>query len=197
MATKRLSKEPRERIQTISDNHVVNFSFKEFPWPLRNRQFVGEQTWIKRADGSYVYSFRPTTNSAKLTNVGKNSQLRMVRAESRGFLVVDNNKTGDSCKVIYLLQIDMKGNIPTKVMEATIPRSLGFLSQTREKFNRDEEIDKVERERLVEIMRSGYEAEQYEISETGMIDSVVSKMATVPKDAFQPLESLDFRTKMR
>ena len=101
-----------------------------------------------------------------------------------------------SSKLIWIQQIDAKGNIPPKIMQTQIPRSLRPVFQIREKFNRDDEFDKLQRERLMEIMRSGYQDEVYNNDETTIINSVQSRMTAVPKDSFRPIDSPDFRTRM-
>ena len=90
----------------------------------------------------------------------------------------------------------MKGNIPAQIMNKSIARSLRPVFQVREKFNRDDEVDKMEREKLMDIMRSGYQEEVYDNNETTMIDSTRSRVTAVPNDAFRPLDSPDFRTKI-
>jgi len=81
-------------------------------------------------------------------------------------------------------------------MESQIPRSLRPVFQVHDKFNWDNEVDKMEREKLMETIRSGCQEEVHDSDETSLIDSIRSRMTAVPNDSFRPLDSPDFRTKM-
>jgi len=198
-ATKNLQKNPREIVKSIANNHLIISTMKDLPWPLRTRQFIWECSWIKQDDGSYIYAWRPLTtdeyNDNKLIDIGKNKQRRLVRGESKGFAVI-RNLDERSSKLTWIQQGDQKGNIPKKIMEAQIPRTLRVTFQVREKFNRDNEVDKIEREKLMEIMRSSYQDEVYNNDETTIIESTRTRMTAVPNDSFRPLDSPDFQTKM-
>ena len=198
-ATKNLQKNPREIVKSIANNHLIISTVKDLPWPLRTRQFIWECSWIKQDDGSYIYAWRPPTtdeyNNNKLIDIGKNKQRRLVRGESRGIVVI-RNLDDRSSKLTWIQQLDVKGNIPIQIMNSQVPRSLRPIFQVREKFNRDDEVDKIEREKLMEIMRSSYQEEVYNNDETTIIESTRTRMIAVPNDSFRPLDSLDFQTKM-
>ena len=112
---------------------------------------------MKQSDGSFIYALRPFTigeyDDNSLIDIGKNKQGRLIRAETRGIVVIRNGLDDDSnsCEVIYVSRTDFKGNIPAKIMNKTVTRTLHPMFLAREKFNRDDEIDKVEREELMEI----------------------------------------------
>ena len=198
-ATNNLQKNPREIIKTIANNHSVISTIKDLPRPLRTRQFIYENAWVKQPDGSYVLASRPPATDEfednRLIDIGKNKQRRMVRGESRGFVVIRNLDEQKS-KLTWILQVDVKGNISSPIMNKSIARSLRPVFQVREKFTRNDEVDKMERQTLMDIMRSSYQEEVYDVDETTLIDSIRSRMAAVPNDAFRPLDSPDFRTKM-
>ena len=155
---------------------------------------------MKQPNGSYIYSWRPPTtdefNDNRLIKIGKNKQRQLVRGETRGIGSI-HKLSERSCKLAWTLQIDVKGIIPPQLMNKSIHRALRPVFQTREKFDRDDEVDKMEREKLMDIMRSGYKEEVYDNNETMRIESVKSRMSTVPNKSFRPLDSPGFRTKMR
>ena len=103
-ATKNLEKNPRELVKTIAPNHLVLSTIKHLPWPLNNLQFLYENTWLKKADGSYVYSWRPPATTEfddnRLIDIGKNKQSQLTRAESRGFAIISKYLDSDSCKIV-------------------------------------------------------------------------------------------------
>ena len=125
-------------------------------------------------------------------NLGRNTSRQLVKAETRAFAVI--NPTGkhgyDSCDVTWVQQLDSKGSIPPKIVEKLIPRSLQFVSQVREKFSRDDEIDRIEREKLVAIMRNADNkegGEVYDKSETKLIEEVQQQMGKASDDIFKLL----------
>ena len=154
---------------------------------------------MKRSDDSYIYTWRtPTTDefdNNRLVDIGKNKQRRLVRGASKGIVAI-KNLDEHSSKLTWIQQGDQKGNVPRKIMETQIHRTLHLVFQVREKFNRDDEVDTMERLELMEIMRSVYQDEVYDSDKTSLIDSIRSRMTAVPNDSFRPLPSPDFRTKM-
>jgi len=89
----------------------------------------------------------------------------------------------------------MNGNIPAKLMDKQIPRSLGSLFQLRETFNRDDEIDQEERNELMGVMKK-HENEVYSEEENEMVGRITKKMESVKDDLFTPLNSPEIRTKV-
>ena len=192
----KLSKNPREVIKTIAPNHIVMSSIKELPWPLKNRQFISENTWMKAPDEGFVFAFRPPMSDIysdrSLVNVGENTRSQLVRAKSSAFAIIKRigEHSNDMCQVIYVQRADFMGNIPPIIMEKQIPRALQAAFQVREKFSRDDEIDIVERDKLLAIMRNGDNVtggEVYDESETRLINKVQKQMEKASNDAFRPL----------
>ena len=196
-SAKNFEKNPRELIKAISDNHAVFNTMKSMPWPLHTRQFVFESTWTKREDGGFVYAWRPpkadTHYDSSQPSMGK-SKRKIVRGASRGFTVI-MPEGSSNCTIVHVQQADAGGHLPAKIMDLQIPKMLKPVIQVHNKFNRDDEIDKIEREGLVEIMRNS-DQERYSSSERQLIDTVRKKMEKVSEDLFKPLTSPDFRTEM-
>ena len=197
-AVKKLHKNPREIIINFSPNHNMISSIKALPWPLSDRQFVSENTWTKQDDDTYVYAFRPPTTDKfddnRLVDVGNHKANKLVRGESKGFCTL-TNVGNQKCELTWVSHINMNGNIPAKLMDKQIPRSLGSLFQLRETFNRDDEIDQEERNELMGVMKND-ENEVYSEEENEMVKRITKKMENVKDDLFTPLNSPDFRTKV-
>ena len=199
-AVKNLQKNPREFIKHNSINHQVGSSIKALPWPMRARQFVSENTWTKQDDDMYVFAFRPPTTDKfddnRLVDVGKHKANKLIRAESKGFCTL-TNVGNQKCEFTWVQHININGNIPAKVMDRQIPRSLNVIFQVRETFNRDDEIDQEERNELMGVMKNS-EDEVYSEEENEMVGRITKKMESVKEDLFlfTPLNSPDFRTKM-
>ena len=133
------------------------------PRPIRTRQFFNENVWMKQSDGSYIFAWRPPTTD--IVDIGAidivhNNERQMVTAKTRGYLIIAS--LGDrSSQITWMQQTSLKGKIPNKIMEAAMPRSLRPIFLVRERFNRDEEVDRIEREKLMEIMTKRSEEEEY------------------------------------
>ena len=170
--TKNFQLNPREVVKTIANNHNIFSTFKNFPWPLRNRQFLVENVWMSLPDGSYIFAWKPPRTTEfddnNLIDVGKNTQRRVIRGENRGYCKFVK-LSDDSCKIALIQRFDVKGRVPEWVINQQIPRSLQNVYHTREKFNRDDEIDGRERLPLMEVMRNGYEDEVYSDDEMALI----------------------------
>ena len=194
-AVKKLRKNPREVVKTIAPNHIVMSSIKDLPWLLKNRQFIYESTWTRNSDGSFIFAYRPpffNYLSDGVVNLGGNTSRQLVKADSRGFVIIKptGQHGNDSCDVTWIQKIDGKGQIPTKVFEQQIPRGLQPIFQVREKFSRDDEIDRIGREKLIAIMRNADNkegGEVYDKSETELIENVQQQMGKASDDIFRPL----------
>ena len=192
---KKLRKNPREVIETIAPNHIVMSSIKELPWPIKNRLFIYESTWTGNSDGSFIFAFRPPmleNLSDGVVNLGGNTSRQLVKADSRGFVIIKpiGEHSNDTCKVIYVQRVDFMGNIPPNITEKQIPRALKVAFQVREKFSRDDEIDRTEREKLMAIMRNADNkegGEVYDESETELIEEVQQKMGKASDAIFRSL----------
>ena len=197
-AVKKLHKNPREIIINFSPNHNMISSIKALPWPLSDRQFVSENTWTKQDDDTYFFAWRSPTTSRfddnRLVDVGKHKANKLVRAESKGFCTL-TNVGNQKCELTWVSHFDAKGNLPAKVMENIIPRSLGLVTQLRERFNRDNEIDQEERNELMGVMKNS-EDEVYSEEENEMVKRIIEKIENIKEDLFKPLNSPDFRTKV-
>ena len=197
-AVKKLHKNPREIIINFSPNHNMISSIKALPWPLSDRQFVSENTWTKQDDDTYVYAFRPPSthefDDNRLDDVGKHKANKLVRAESKGFCAL-TNVGNQKCELTWISYLNANGNIPAKVMDLQIPRSLGLVFQVHERFNRDDEIDQEERNELMGVMKN-HENEIYSEEENEMVGRITIKMESAKDDLFIPLNSPDSRTKV-
>ena len=194
---KMLRKNPREVIKTIAPNHKVFSTIKNLPFPLKSRHFIYECVWERTPNGNFVFAFRRPHKKEDFSDIdfidiGKNASRQLVKADSRGFVIIKpTGKHGnDSCEVTWVQQADAMGNIPRKIMERQIPRGLKLFTQVREKFCRDDEIDRIDREKLMAMMRNAADkegGEVYDKSETELIKKVQQQIGKASDDIFWPL----------
>ena len=198
-AVNKLHKNPREVIKHIAINHSVFSTIKALPWPLRARQLIYENTWTKQDDDTYIYAWRPPTNSRfddnRLVDIGNHKANKLVQGESRGFVIL-KNVGNQKCDLTYVQHAAAKGNLPAKVIDSQIPKGLRSVFQLRETFNRDDEIDQEERNELMGVMKNDNENEVYSEEENEMVARITKKMENVKDGLFIPLNSPDFRTKV-
>jgi len=196
---KKLRKNPREVIKHKAPNHNVLSTIKALPWPLRARQFIYENTWTKQDDDAYVFAWRPQTTDKyddnRLVDIGNNKANKLIQAKSKGFCTL-TNVGNQKCEMMFITHTDARGTIPAKVMDRQVPRALGFVFQVHERFNRDDEIDQEERNELMGVMKNN-KNEVYKEEENEMVKRITKKMESVKHDLFTPLNSPDFRTKVR
>ncbi len=195
-AVNKLHKNPREVIKHIAPNHNVLSTIKALPWPLTARQFIYENTWTKQDDDTYVCAFRVTTSrfdDNRLVDIGDHKAKALVQGDWQGFVKL-KNVGNQKCELTWVSDFGAKGNIPAKVMDKLIPKTLSSVSQLREKFNRDDEIDQEERNELMKVMKNDNENEVYSEEENEMVKRITKKMESVKHNLFTPLNSPDFRT---
>ena len=80
---------------------------------------------MKQDDGSYIYAWR------------------LPKRESKGFAII-RNLDERSCNLTWTHYCDQKGLVLRKVMKTQIPRVMRPIFQAHERFNRDDEVDKIE-----------------------------------------------------
>jgi len=103
--------------------------------------------------------------------------------------------SGESqCKVAYINYMDFGGGVPTWVVEIKIPLALSAVSDMRDEFQRDDEINKMERDELARVMQE--EEQVYSEDEDSLIQRVQDKIGALNKEDFEELEYTDHLVKM-
>ena len=182
-----------------SNNHRVFSSIKQMPYPLWPRLFVYESAWTKLSDNEFVYVWRPVGADNKYKHDDLGVGASTVRAESRGYVTI--KKLGDhSCLVTYVQFVDLKVPFGAKYTKSLHHSSLSDIFSLRKTFNRDDEIDKIDRNKLVSAMihsSRGQHDEIYTDAENSVFTRVETKLGRIIKESsFKSLASPDFRTKM-
>ena len=163
-------------------------TIKKTPFPLKNREFVGRQVCAADTNGDLLVAAVPVDN---VIDYGMTT--RTVRGVARALMRV--TPSGESqCKVTYIQYIDAGGVVPTWVVESTIPMSLSTVGNLRDQFQRDDEIDKMERDELARVMKE--EQQVYSEDEDARIQRVQSKLRAHDDVGFEELESPDHLVKM-
>jgi len=135
----------------MREPHDITFAtVKAMPFPLRRREFVFRCVAATDDNGDYIHATSP--DSTVTPDYGfsrKNIVPGVVRMFVR-FVGVPGEE--GSCKVALYQYLDAGGHVPAYVVNTTIPSALGALTELRELFQRDEEVDLREREGRAERM---------------------------------------------
>jgi len=169
-------------------NDAVVATIKKMPFPLNNREFVNRQLCCSDVNGDLLFAYAPVDD---VIDYGMNA--RAVRGLIRAIMRL--TPTGESqCKVTYHIYINANGRIPTFVVNAKIPITLGAVGGLREEFQRDDEIDKLERDELARTIKE--EPRTYTADEDTHVNKVDVKLGMIEWEFFKELESPDFLVKM-
>ena len=121
--------------------------------------------------------------TSTLTNVWRRRKL--VRGRSFGIYLFTPHKINPTtqCQCTFVQQFDPAGTLSNsqffqKAMASVTAKQLHLITRIRHHFNRDEEIDKIERLKLSAIMASDEQnsAEVYTDKESAMVNEVSKKM---------------------
>jgi hypothetical protein len=145
--------DPARFILDIDSAQTHDFSFvavKRAPQPFYNREFVGRQLCYEEEEtGELVIAFEPLPRDFKVDYGGS---VGAVRAEVRG--TVRFKAEGDAqTRLTLTLTSDVGGHVPLWLIKSKIDAALGGAADMREFFQRDEEIDAMERSSVAEVVR--------------------------------------------
>jgi len=180
---------PALLVQRRTDsNDLVWATIKKMPFPLHNREFVGRQVCAADTNGDFLVTAVPTDEVIDYgvkTNTVRGVGRSITRLAPEGY---------EQCKVTYHMYLDANGRIPTFVMNSKIPLALGAVDDLRDAFQRDDEIDKLERDQLARVIKD--EPQTYTAEEGGLINKVNVKLGMLEWEHFEELESPDHLVRM-
>ena len=176
----------RQRANSAHDQ--VFATVKKMPFPLNNREFVARQLCTGDANGDLLVTIVPLDEV-----IDYGLKHRTVRGVSRALMRF--TPFGESqCQVTYIQYLDANGRIPTFVVESKIPEALGAVGELRDEFQRDDEIDKLERDQLAKVIKE--EPQTYTAEEDILINKVHAKLGMLEWGHFEELESPDHLVNM-
>ena len=111
---------------------------KEFPFPLRKREFVFKYIWRVKKDRVYI-GIWPTVD---VVDYGR-SIGRTIRGTAKGLFVARNigsSRGVNQCKVTYYQYADAGVFIPSSVINMKIPQQLMQVKIVIDHFSRDDEV---------------------------------------------------------
>jgi hypothetical protein len=169
---------------------------KKLPFPFHKREFVMRYVWRQgHQDSTMSVAFVPAEEKVDYGgNLGK-----LVRASTSGILTAKNIEDQDGvlqCKLTLTQFMDTGGYIPVKVVNSSIPRVLGALSEISNSFKRDEDVDKAALASLTNIIKN--EHQDYTKEEKEAINKGKKFYENCKEGRnFDDLKSPDERVKMK
>jgi len=163
-------------------------TIKKMPFPLNNREFVIRQVCSTETAGDLLIT---TVSVNELADYGMSK--RTVSGALRA-VVRFTPECESQCKIAYCLYLDAGGRIPTRVLNSMLPATLGAVGDLRDEFQRDDEIDTMERDELARIIKD--EPQTYAAEEGVLTNKVYFKVGAFEWERFEELESPDHWVKM-
>jgi hypothetical protein len=186
------NRDPARVILARLSKHDTTFAaVKKAPFPLHNREFVARQLCFKDNAGRLVVVFEPPREEI-VVDYGR--RMNLVRGRSTGFLRFTPIASGAQCKLELYQQVDAGGRVPVFVVNSKAGQALSPVAEMREQFQRDDEVDELERDRLAATIRD--EPQVYEAAEEQFIMRVQGKLGGLKEEGFKELDSPDHNVKM-
>ena len=169
-------------------NDAVVAVIKKMPSPLHNREFVNRLVCCLDVNSELLFTSVPAEEA-----IDYGMKTNTVRGVSRALMRLTPSGVSH-CKVTYHMHLDAGGRIPTFVVNSKIPLALGAVGNLREEFQRDDEIDKLERDQLARVIKD--EPQTYTAEEEVLINKVSVSLGMLEWELFEELESPDHLVKM-
>jgi hypothetical protein len=137
-------------LSRLSEHDFTFAAVKKAPFPLHNREFVARQLCFKDVLGRLVVAFEPPQEEI-VVDYGR--RMHPVRGRATGYLRFTPIEGNTKCKLELYQQVDAGGRVPVFVVNNKAGQALSFVADMRERFQRDDEVDAVERGRLAAVIR--------------------------------------------
>jgi hypothetical protein len=153
----RISRENKAGARLIMKEHTKHdFEWayvNNLPFPLTNREFLTRFLCFKaKTTSDLVIIFAPLPQS---TRVDYGANLKVVRGETTGVFRVKPINDNTQCQVTLLQHAHFGGIVPMRVLVAKVPQAMSGVGEMRELFQRDDAIDKVERDEFAGVIERG------------------------------------------
>ena len=167
---------------------IVVATIKAFPFKwLPNREFFCRLVAAEE-NGTLLLATESVSDVIDYGTKNKN-----IRGITRGLICITPvNET--QCKVILCQYADAAGFMPTRLVNSALSSTIDAVDELRQEFQRDDEIDKLERDELARSIQD--EQQTYTAEEDVVINKVNVKLGLLDFKDFEELESLDHLVKM-
>jgi hypothetical protein len=176
-------------IKETTPHDFVAATVKKMPFPLHSREFVGRQLRVvdDQSGVFFVYSV-PATDK-----IDYGANLKTKRGEGY-FLAKFEPLDANQCRVAIIANAETRGlsnSVIALRFGSTLQRNI---DACRARFQRDDEVDKEERDRKVQIMRD--DAQVYTPEENEVLQEVQSDFGGIVDEEFKHVDSPDDQVHM-
>jgi len=182
---------PARLLVTTNGVHDICWAtIKKMPFPLLNRELVGRTMCVTDTNGDVLITYSPVDDI-----VDYGMKMKTVRAVSRCFVrFTPSTSSVEQCEVAFHQYLDAGGRLPEWLVNLKMSLGLAAVDDTRALFQRDDEIDKVERDELARVLKD--EPQMLTADENVLVNKVHVKLGVLEWDRFEEVESLDHLVRM-
>ena len=160
---------------------LVFATLKTMPFPLHTRDFVGRNLCATDTNGDCLLVAVPIDEA-----IDYGMSIKTVRGVARVFLRFAS--TGESqCDATFVQYLDAGGVVPTWVIRSKMPLALSGVGDLRDRFQRDDEIDKLAQDELASCIR--HSPQIHTAEEEVILNKVSVKLGMLELESFEELES--------
>jgi hypothetical protein len=165
---------------------------QKFPFPLQDREFVMRQVSCT-LDGTFLYAIASVDDDV-VVDYGMSGS--PVRATSKGLIKFTPTETDpNQCSLELYQYFDAGGWIPAFVANRLIPLALEVAQESRMAFQRDDEVDEMERNELAGVIE--HRQQVYDGVEVELMKLVHDKLGSIKEEDFNEFESSDHLVKVQ
>jgi hypothetical protein len=150
----RMSREGGDRARFLLREHAKHdvewVRVVKMPFPLMNREFLARYMCFTETNGDLILANEQLPDSA---SVDYGANFRVVRAKTTGVFRFKSINDDTQCEVTVIQHGDAGGFVPEQLAAAKIPQALRGVSEMRELFQRDDEIDGAIKSELVAAIK--------------------------------------------
>jgi len=188
----RMSREEQNPARILATSYTkhdnVIATIKKMPLLLSNREFVARLVCASDTSGDFLIAANPVDDI-----IDYGMRIRTVRGITR--VLTRITPLGISqCRVTIHQYLDAGGVIPRSLAASKVPDALSPATEMRDAFQRDDEIDQLERDELARVIED--EPQTYTAEEDILVNKVNAKLGMLEWELFEELESPDHLVKM-
>jgi len=140
---------PNVVVARINDHHKITYQCRKMPFPLVARDWIQRGIFTKISDDKFVLVFKFIDEKNKQNvPIFTPSTLKLNDKRIRGevtYLYNLERLPHGFTKLAYIAKVDIKGSVPKVVAESGLSGIVDGVRQAYRYFERDEEIDMLER----------------------------------------------------
>jgi hypothetical protein len=177
-------------VERRTPHDFIAATVKKMPMWFSNREYVNRVICAVDEDTLEFNIF----NHAVDVPIDHGLKTRTVRGKTTILAKIKPiNET--QCDATILMRAEPGGAIPSSIVNSKVSSMLNTVNELRAVFQRDDEIDRYERDELVRVIRE--DEQTYSAEEIAVEQRVRSKFASAREDLMEQVESPDDQTKVR